>query len=174
MSDQLDGDTGEEGAEGQESAVISTLRAKLKDAEAAAKTAKVDAETALVDARSQLERESAAQTLVDAAGYPGLRDTVLSQVVGEILPQGVIDTLKGLQLSVDEDAFKAKLDGSAPPPQAAQATAEALADLQSLGGQVAAAAQGTVEDTYATDIADTNTQEEVEAVAKKYGFLDPN
>jgi hypothetical protein len=177
MSEEFDPITGDPIVEDEESKVIRTLRARLAASEAAKKEAEEAATTAQVDARSQLEREVATQRFMDAAGYPGMRDTVLGQIEGEITADKALQALEGLKLAVDKEAFKATLEGQPAPvveQQPASSGAEDIARVASLGGQISAAASVTPESTFETDIAETQTVADVIALAEKHGFHDPS
>jgi hypothetical protein len=151
MSDELVDNTGEVGTEDQDNELIKSLRAQLNEKTAAAKAAEAAAENALVEARSQLERESAAQKHVDTFGYPGLTETVLTQVEGEVTAEKVYTDVGSVT----------------------QGDASAVAQVASLGGQISAAARTTPDTNYQADMAAATTPAEVAAVAEKYGFADP-
>jgi hypothetical protein len=173
MSDELVDNTGEVGTEDQDNELIKSLRAQLNEKTAAAKAAEAAAENALVEARSQLERESAAQKHVDTFGYPGLTETVLTQVEGEVTAEKVLLVLQGLQLPVTQDAANAASVTDTDVGSVTQGDASAVAQVASLGGQISAAARTTPDTNYQADMAAATTPAEVAAVAEKYGFADP-
>jgi len=162
MSDQLEDGTAEGGAE-DESSVIKTLRAQAKESKAAAKVAQENEQKALETARSQLERESQAQQLVDAVGFPGMRDVVLERVEGEVTKEKVTAVLEGLNLTVEETGKKQ---------EPAQDGSSSVGSAASLGSQVASAAAGTQEDDVNVKLANAESVEELEAIAADAGFLD--
>ena len=175
MSDQLDPDGTEGGAMGADNDLIRSLRADLKDAKATVKEAEALRESAITDARAQLARESTAQRLVDAAGYPGLLDVVLGKVDGEVTSEKVLAELQALALPIDSEAMQAALAGEPKAEGATQvATAQDVADVSSLGARVSAAAQGQDIDEIDSQLAAAKSPKEIAAIAQKGGFYDPS
>lgn len=175
MSEQPDLNTEEDGAEDQDNELIKSLRAQVREAKAAAKAAAAASESALVEARAQLERESAAQQLVDAAGYPGLTEIVLEKVEGQPTRENVKAALEALSLPVNQAFVEG---GAAAQPTAGSApgssTPESIAATASLGARVAAAAQSNPEDNAIAALANAQNMAELVAAAQKAGIHDPS
>lgn len=174
MSDELDFGIEDEGTEGQESEVIRTLRAKERALKAELKEAKLQAQSALAEARLQLERESAAQRLMGHAGYPGLTDTILEKVEGDVTPEKVLHALTGLKLTVNEEAFWQKVKGQPVESEKkpVENVADDVADVASLGNKISAATQNAPELTIADELEATKTFEEIVAWSQRHGVAD--
>ena len=160
MVDQTDADIHEDDGQGEEmdNAVIQTLRAQLKEAKAKADALAKQNTDALAEARSQLERESAAQQLVDSAGYPGLKDVVLEKVDGDLTPEAVEAVLEGLGLE--------------PTQTATDDLANQLGKTASLGAQVAAAAQSNPIDDLGEKLGSAQNAGEIAAIMAEAGLLE--
>lgn len=154
MSDQTDFDGIDD--QGGDSSVLKALRQQLKQAEGKAK---------LYDQA----REQAAEAVLTSAGFPGLKSVFIREVQDFPTPEKVAEFLEGLGL-------KAQAETQPPATEAEPVkteTATKLADVSSLGAQVASAAtkQGTdPQADLAAAIAGTKNREEVASLMQAAGL----
>lgn len=135
MTELADTDSDDmETVEDQESSVVQTLRAKLKEAEKRLKDAEGQRDSALDEARAQVARESQAYQVVSDLGYPKLAPVVLDRLDGEITAEAVATLLAELGLEAEGSGESND--------ESAESSAERVEKVANLGQQVADAARG--------------------------------
>lgn len=158
----------QEGAESQDSGssedspVIKQLRQQLKDAQKELKSVPSRSEVE-ADIRQAVERESAIEQQLVAAGQPsGLRPLVEEKLGdAEVTSEGVVEALKAIGFEVT-----ASNDGGA---EETQQSADNLSEVANLGNQVAQAANQQTTDNLTDKINAAETPEELARIMAEAG-----
>ena len=159
MSDTHDYDNAYEEGSDQDSPVIKELRSKLKQLSAA--VTEKDKRLAEVEARESTKREEAAKEIVNALGFPGLKDDVLGWVEGEITETSVKEALKVRSLLAKD------LEGDSGDVQADDDTSSVSASK--VGQRVADAAGGKDQRSLTERLGEAKSNEEIEAIMDEAG-----
>ncbi len=161
-----DEDTGDDDP-GQENELIRSLRSQIDESNREAKAARENTAIAVEAVKAEVARTAKAQTLVNEFGYPGLAETIASNVEGELTEESVAEAFGTLGLAKQE--VPEPSGGSVPKTPAPDAAGvEAVADL---GSQVASAASGEQAGSLEERLAAATTVEEVTALAAEGEFL---
>lgn len=143
-----------------DSPVIKEMRAKLR---AEAKRAKeLEARLSEVEAAAQTRRAEAAEQLMNALGFPGLKDDILNWVEGDITEQSVQAALQARSL-VKLDTEQAS-GGTEPKDDSKPKTASIV------GQRVADAAGGQDRRDLDTRIAEAASESELRAIMAEAGL----
>lgn len=143
-----------------DSPVIKELRAKAR---AEAKRVKeLEARLAEVEAAAQTRRAEAAEQIMNALGFPGLKDDVLSWVEGDITESSVKSALQARSLTVPDTEVS---EGTEP-----QADVQPQKSASAVGQRLADAAGGKDVRDLDTRIAQAGSQAELNALMAEAGL----
>ncbi len=161
-SESTEGAESEGSGSSEESPVIKDLRKQLRDAQKELKSVPSRSEVE-ADIRQAVERESAIEQQLVAAGQPsGLRPLVEEKLGdADVTPEGVVEALKAIGFEVT-----ASDDGGT---QENQQSAENLEGVANLGNQVAQAASQQGTDNLTDKINAAETPEELAQIMAEAG-----
>lgn len=145
-----------------ESAVLRDVRAKLRAAEKALKEKEV--RLSEVEAAEQTRRADAAEEIVSALGFPGLKEDVLLWVQGPLTENSVREALKARSL-ISQDSQES--EGGEPQEQSKQSS---QGSASTVGQRLADAASGADQRDLEQRINEAQSQEELRALIAEAGL----
>jgi hypothetical protein len=152
--------------EGQESSVITDLRAQLREKDKQLK-AKPDRDELAVELKAELANDSAIEALLVGFGHPtGILDTIKRKL-------GDTETTKEtVGKALQDIGYKVEITDVSSEQDSQESTVNTeLATVTGLSAQVQSAVQGSATVDVKTQIGETETEDQLNAIMEKAGLL---